>query len=71
MKNVRKVVCNFLFLVGAAGLARAQGDRIIVHPQDTFSVGTATGEPVLALPLANDDGHRRYRLGSIKVTAGK
>ena len=36
-----------------------------------ISVGTATGEPVLALPLANDDGHRRYRLGSIKVTAGK
>jgi Domain of unknown function (DUF4832) len=36
-----------------------------------ISVGTATGEPVLALPLPNDDGHRRYRLGSIKVTAGK
>jgi hypothetical protein len=31
-----------------------------------ISVGTATGEPVLALPLASDDGHRRYRLGSIK-----
>jgi len=36
-----------------------------------ISVGTATGEPVLALPLANDDGRRRYRLGSIKITAGK
>jgi len=35
------------------------------------SVGTATGEPVLALPLANDDEHRRYRLGSIKVAAEK
>jgi len=33
-----------------------------------ISVGTATGEPVVALPLAGDDGRRRYRLGSIKVT---
>jgi hypothetical protein len=33
-----------------------------------ISVGTATGEPVIALPLAGDDGHRRYRLGRIKVT---
>ena len=32
------------------------------------SVGAATGEPLLALPLAADDGHRRYRLGSIKIT---
>jgi len=36
-----------------------------------ISVGTATGEPVIALPLPNDDGRRRYRLGSIKVVAGK
>ena len=36
-----------------------------------ISVGTATGEPTVALPLANDDGHRRYRLGSIKVSGGK
>ena len=35
-----------------------------------ISVGTATGEPVIALPLTDDDGHRRYRLGSIKVAAG-
>jgi Domain of unknown function (DUF4832)/Beta-galactosidase len=34
-----------------------------------ISVGTATGEPMIALPLPEDDGHRRYRLGSIKVTA--
>ncbi len=36
-----------------------------------ISVGTATGEPVIALGLEGDDGHRRYRLGSIKVSAGK
>jgi hypothetical protein len=36
-----------------------------------ISVGTATGEPVIALPLSNDDGRRRYRLGPIKVTARK
>ncbi|HXW13204.1 MAG TPA: DUF4832 domain-containing protein, partial [Terriglobia bacterium] len=35
-----------------------------------ISVGRATGEPVLALPLPDDDGHRRYRLGSIRVTEG-
>lgn len=36
-----------------------------------ISVGTATGEPMIALPLPGDDGHRRYRLGSINVLAGK
>jgi hypothetical protein len=36
-----------------------------------ISVGTVTGEPMLALPLPNDDGRRRYRLGSIKVAVGK
>jgi hypothetical protein len=36
-----------------------------------ISVGTATGEPVIALPLPDDDGHRRYRLGSIRVAAAK
>lgn len=36
-----------------------------------ISVGSATGEPQLALPLANDDGRRRYRLGSIQVVAGR
>jgi len=33
-----------------------------------ISVGSASGEPAIALPLPNDDGHRRYRLGSIQVT---
>lgn len=31
------------------------------------SVGTRTGTPRIALPLANDDGARRYRLGTITV----
>ena len=31
------------------------------------SVGTPAGNPNIALPLPDDDGHRRYRLGSIKV----
>jgi Domain of unknown function (DUF4832)/Beta-galactosidase len=35
-----------------------------------ISVGTATGEPLIALPLPNDDGHRRYRLGTIQVRKG-
>jgi alpha-L-rhamnosidase len=32
-----------------------------------MSVGTLTGTPRLALPLADDDGQRRYRLGTITV----
>ena len=32
------------------------------------SVGTRTGNPAIALPLPEDDGHRRYRLGSIKIS---
>jgi len=31
------------------------------------SVGTRTGSPRIALPLSGDDGHRRYRLGSVEV----
>jgi hypothetical protein len=34
-----------------------------------ISVGSTTGTPQLALPLPDDDGHRRYRLGTIKVVA--
>jgi len=32
------------------------------------SVGTATGTPKIALPLPDDDGHHRYRLGRLTVT---
>ncbi len=32
------------------------------------SVGRRDGTPVFALPLANDDGHRRYHLGEIEIT---
>jgi hypothetical protein len=31
------------------------------------SVGTATGTPKIALPLPDDDGHHRYRLGKLTV----
>ncbi len=37
---------------------------------DVFvSVGTATGTPGIALPLPNQDGERRYKLGSLRVVA--
>jgi hypothetical protein len=32
-----------------------------------ISVGTRTGTPRIALPLADDDGQHRYRLGNIRV----
>jgi hypothetical protein len=42
-------------------------------PAGTFdvfvSVGALDGTPAIALPLAGHDGHRRYRLGRIAVTA--
>jgi hypothetical protein len=31
------------------------------------SVGDRDGTPRIALPLADSDGHRRYRLGGIEV----
>jgi len=31
------------------------------------SVGTPTGSPRIALPLPDDDGQRRYRLGTVRV----
>jgi hypothetical protein len=35
---------------------------------DVFiSVGTRTGTPTLALPLAGDDGQKRYKLGSVQI----
>lgn len=37
-------------------------------PYDVFiSVGDRDGTPRLALPLNDDDGHRRYRLGTVTV----
>lgn len=32
-----------------------------------ISIGTRTGTPKIALPLADEDGQRRYRLGDIRI----
>jgi len=32
------------------------------------SMGSRTGTPTIALPLAGDDGQRRYRLGTVEIT---
>jgi hypothetical protein len=41
-------------------------------PYDVFvSVGKRNGTPVIALPLANDDGQRRYKLGQITIVEKK
>jgi hypothetical protein len=32
-----------------------------------FSVGKEDGTPVFELPYSNDDGHKRYKMGSIEV----
>ena len=33
-----------------------------------FSVGTVYGSPTLQLPYDNDDGHKRYRMGTVTLT---
>ena len=39
---------------------------------DVFvSIGTDDGTPRIALPLSDGDNHRRYKLGTIEVTAEK
>lgn len=63
--------------VGAPGEAAAQAVEQEfslpwnLHPGDYeayVSVGKPDGTPVIALPLADEDGHRRYRLGRLRVT---
>jgi hypothetical protein len=34
-----------------------------------FSIGEPDGTPCLELPYDNDDGHKRYKVGTIKVAA--
>jgi len=36
-----------------------------------ISVGSPIGTPQIALPLPGDDGHRRYKLGTLQVVSGQ
>jgi hypothetical protein len=36
-----------------------------------ISVGSRIGTPQIALPLPGDDGHRRYKLGTLQVVSGQ
>jgi len=36
-----------------------------------ISVGSPIGTPQIALPLPGDDGHRRYKLGTLEVVSGQ
>ena len=53
------------------GLPLASDERTRPLKPGTYdvyvSVGTATGTPKVALPLPDDDGHHRYRLGKLTV----
>jgi hypothetical protein len=66
--------------VGRQEQATSQADRPLISytlppapifkpgTYDVFlSVGDKTGSPKIALPLAGNDGHRRYKLGKIVV----
>ena len=47
-------------------------DTIEPGTYDLFiSVGTQTGTPKIALPLPNPDGHKRYRLGTVKIVSNR
>ena len=48
-----------------AGASRPGASFPITDP--FISVGKPDGTPVIALPLAGDDGKRRYRIGTIEV----
>ncbi|MBN1506188.1 MAG: DUF4832 domain-containing protein [Sedimentisphaerales bacterium] len=53
----------------ALPLATDERSRLL-KPSDYgiyISIATATGTPKIALPLPNEDGHRRYRLGMLTV----
>jgi hypothetical protein len=57
-------------------VARGHADPVGWHAPPTLpgtyrvfvSVGARDGTPTIALPLAEDDGARRYEVGSIRVT---
>ena len=51
------------FAIGAFGPVTPPGTYDVY-----VSVGKLDGTPAIALPLANDDGQRRYKLGVITVT---
>jgi hypothetical protein len=55
----------------AFGLPLASDDRARLLKPGTYdvyiSVGAPTGTPRIALPLPDDDGHHRYRLGKLTV----
>lgn len=66
--------------VGRQEKASSQADKPLIsytQPPDPIfkpgaydvfiSVGTRTGTPKIALPLAGNDGHRRYRLGKLTI----
>jgi len=54
------------FTIGAFGPVTPPGTYDVY-----VSVGKRDGTPVIALPLANDDGQRRYKLGQITLDAAK
>ncbi|MCU0915300.1 MAG: DUF4832 domain-containing protein [Planctomycetes bacterium] len=53
------------------GLPLASDERTRLLKPGTYdvfvSVGTPTGTPKIALPLPDDDGHHRYRIGKLTV----
>lgn len=52
----------------SVGVVPKDHERIRPGPRDLFiSVGLCDGTPAIALPLPNDDGQRRYRLGRIEL----
>jgi len=57
------------FKAGISGKGKRGAPFIAPGTYDVFiSVGSRMGTPRIALPLPNDDGNRRYRLGKVRVT---
>ncbi len=60
---VKKISCDFAVNANSmAGIDFPPGTYELY-----FSIGNAMGKPGFALPLENDDGFRRYRVGTVKI----
>lgn len=65
-ENSPETIHKSEFIVGLVAPTTTPGT---VHVY--ISVGQRDGTPTIALPLANDDGQRRYRLGSLTICSSQ